>query len=45
MYLSEVQIIEVSNGHLWWNLQGFNNNWTVLLIKREFCFAISHTHV
>ena len=43
MYFSEVQIVEVSFVHLWWNLQGFNKNWKVPFAKREFCFALSYT--
>ena len=42
MYFSEVQIVEISFGHLWWNVQGFNKNWKVLFAKREFCFALSY---
>ena len=43
MYFSEVQIVEVRFGHLWWNLQGFNKNWKDLFVKRELCFALSYT--
>ena len=44
-YLSEVQIVEVSFGHLWWNLQDFSKNWKALSVKPEFYFALSFTHV
>ena len=41
MDFSEVQIVEVSFGHLCWNLQGFSKNWKVLFLKTEFYFALS----
>ena len=50
MYFSEAQVVEVSFGHLcvqymnWWNLQGFSINWKVILVKREFCFALIFTY-
>ena len=53
MYFSEVQIVDVSFGHLreqlqymnWRNLQGFSKNWKVILDKPEFCFALIFTRV
>ena len=28
-----------------WNLRGFSQNWKVILVKPEFCFTFSFTHV
>ena len=45
MYFNEVQIGQVNFGHSRCNLQGLSKNWKVLLVKPEFCFALSFTHV